>query len=96
MHLHILDALGKIIHNPDKSHLWLLENRCPIGISDNIERSFCFPEATNNDDSAPSLLSIYNCNWRSAEKPDIVESLIEEKKIAEGWVAEFSENIPEA
>ena len=96
MHLHILEALGKIIHDPDKSIFGYLKTGVPIGISDKIERSLCFPEAPTKDDDAQSLLSIHNCNWRSAEdEPDIVESLIA-KEIDEGWVAEFPGDIPEA
>ena len=96
MHLHVLHALSKIIQDTDKSIFGYLVAGVPIGIHDTIERSFCFPEAITKEDDSPSLLSIHNCNWRSAEdEPDIVESLID-KEISEGWVEEFHGDISAA
>ena len=89
MHLHILDALSKIIQDADKSIFGYLISGVPIGINDVIQRSCCFPEAPTKEDDTSSLLSIHNCNWRSAEdEPETVESLID-KEISEGWVEEF-------
>ena len=96
MCLFILEALCKIMDDPDKSIFGYLQSGVPIGRDVSIQPSTCFPLKSPTEESNETPLTVRLCNWQSAESdPTTVQDLID-KEVAAGWLDVIHGGLAEA
>ena len=95
MHLHVLQALSKIMQDEDSSLFDCLIRGVSTGFQHDIVPSRCFPINDHPSDSNEPL-SVHMQNWQSAEDdPELTRELVQEE-ISKGWVYEFHGDISQA
>ena len=93
--LHVLQALSRVMQDPDIELFQHLIDGVPTGYLRNIPPSHCFEQTADTDDEPPPL-SVHFDAWKSAhDDPAITTELVEEE-IKQGWVYEFPGTLEEA
>ena len=96
MQLHIIQSMCQIMEDKDQHLFPYLQSGIPVGIDEDIQRSYCFPPSQPKNHVDNPMLSVHHCNWQSAEDhPDEVLNLIP-KEIDEHGVEEFHGSLEEA
>ena len=95
MCLYILQALSRLIGDPDVELFRHLIEGVPTGFLHNIPPSHCFDRTTETDDDPPPL-SVHFDGWKSAhDDPEITSELVQEE-VRQGWVFEFPGTLADA
>ena len=93
--LHVLQALSRVMEDPDTALFQHLIDGVPTGYLRNIPPSHCFEQTADADDDPPPL-SVHFDGWKSAhDDPTITTELVEEE-LRQGWVFEFPGTLEEA
>ena len=93
--LHILQALSRVMEDPDTALFQHLIDGVPTGYLRNIPLSNCFEQTAEADDDPPPL-SVHFDGWKSAhDDPTITTELVDEE-LRQGWIFEFPGTLEEA